>query len=248
MEGIFNDRTDDGRRHLTNVFCGVWQKQLVTAINLATLCNTAVNSDVKPLVFANFLAPNMTLVYAAVAERVGQVLGMPAELIEGRDFDQLRDGSVDLAFLCGLPYVRLSQERPGTLHPLVAPVLDEIARDNPDKLRIAKVNIDENLELARRFEVMSIPTLILFKDGEPQLRIIGAKGKGQLLEELQAVGIAFVSLNEGIDATTPAGKLQIILGAVAEFERARIAERVKAGLVRARAQGKRLGRPRKARL
>jgi DNA invertase Pin-like site-specific DNA recombinase len=69
-----------------------------------------------------------------------------------------------------------------------------------------------------------------------------------LLEELQALGIAFVSLNEGIDATTPAGKLQMhILGAIAEFERARIAERVKAGLQRAKAQGKRLGRPRKAR-
>jgi DNA invertase Pin-like site-specific DNA recombinase len=67
-----------------------------------------------------------------------------------------------------------------------------------------------------------------------------------LLEELQALGIAFVSLNEGIDATTPAGKLQMhILGAIAEFERARIAERVKAGLQRARAAGKRLGRPRK---
>jgi DNA invertase Pin-like site-specific DNA recombinase len=65
-----------------------------------------------------------------------------------------------------------------------------------------------------------------------------------LLEELQALGIAFVSLNEGIDATTPAGKLQMhILGAIAEFERARIAERVKAGLQRARAHGKRLGRP-----
>src|SRR3977135_572953 len=66
-----------------------------------------------------------------------------------------------------------------------------------------------------------------------------------LLEEFQALGIAFVSLNEGIDATTPAGKLQMhILGAIAEFERARIAERVKAGLQRARANGKRLGPPR----
>ena len=79
----------------------------------------------KPLVFANFLAPNMTSVYAAVAARVGQAVGRPAELIEGRNFDQLRDGSVDLAFLCGLPYVRLSRERPGMLHPLAAPVLDE---------------------------------------------------------------------------------------------------------------------------
>jgi DNA invertase Pin-like site-specific DNA recombinase len=68
-----------------------------------------------------------------------------------------------------------------------------------------------------------------------------------LLEELQALGVAFVSLAEGIDATTPAGKLQMhILGAIAEFERERIRERVLAGLQRARAQGKRLGRPRKA--
>ena len=66
-----------------------------------------------------------------------------------------------------------------------------------------------------------------------------------LLEELQALGIAFVSLAEGIDATTPAGKLQMhILGAIAEFERERIRERVLAGLQRARTQGKRLGRPR----
>src|SRR5213596_992966 len=66
-----------------------------------------------------------------------------------------------------------------------------------------------------------------------------------LLEELHALGVAFVSLAEGIDATTPAGKLQMhILGAIAEFERARIAERVRAGLARVRAQGRRLGRPR----
>ena len=66
-----------------------------------------------------------------------------------------------------------------------------------------------------------------------------------LLEELQALGVAFVSLAEGIDATTPAGKLQMhILGAIAEFERERIRERVLAGLARARTQGKRLGRPR----
>ena len=65
-----------------------------------------------------------------------------------------------------------------------------------------------------------------------------------LLEELAVLGVAFVSLHEGIDATTPAGRLQMhILAAIAEFERARIAERVKAGLARARANGKRLGRP-----
>jgi DNA invertase Pin-like site-specific DNA recombinase len=66
-----------------------------------------------------------------------------------------------------------------------------------------------------------------------------------LLEDLRAIGISFVSLGEGIDCTTPAGKLQLhILAALAEFERERIRERVVAGLERARAQGKRLGRPR----
>jgi DNA invertase Pin-like site-specific DNA recombinase len=65
-----------------------------------------------------------------------------------------------------------------------------------------------------------------------------------LMEELQQLGVAFVSLGEGIDCTTPAGKLQLhILAALAEFERERIRERVMAGLERARTQGKRLGRP-----
>ena len=65
-----------------------------------------------------------------------------------------------------------------------------------------------------------------------------------LLDDLQVLGVAFVSLAEGIDATTPAGKLQMhILGAISEFERARITERVKAGLAQARRRGKRLGRP-----
>ena len=67
-----------------------------------------------------------------------------------------------------------------------------------------------------------------------------------LLDDLQALGVAFVSLAEGIDATTPAGKLQMhILGAIAEFERARVAERVTAGLARARRHGRTLGRPRR---
>ena len=64
------------------------------------------------------------------------------------------------------------------------------------------------------------------------------------LEELNALGVAFVSLAEGIDATTPAGRLQMhILGAIAEFERARIAERVRLGLARVQANGQKLGRP-----
>jgi thioredoxin 1 len=67
---------------------------------------------------------------------------------------------------------------------MIAPVLEEIAAEQAGKVRIAKLNVDDNPDAARRFDVMSIPTLIIFKDGEPKKRLVGAKGKGQLLEEL----------------------------------------------------------------
>jgi DNA invertase Pin-like site-specific DNA recombinase len=68
-----------------------------------------------------------------------------------------------------------------------------------------------------------------------------------LLDELTSVGVGFVTLGAGIDTTSPTGRLVLhVLGAISEFERARIAERVRAGLQRARAQGRRLGRPRKS--
>jgi thioredoxin 1 len=69
---------------------------------------------------------------------------------------------------------------------LIGPVLEEIASEQSGKVQIAKLNIDENLDVTRRYEVMSIPTLILFKDGEPQARIVGARGKAQLLQEISA--------------------------------------------------------------
>jgi len=67
---------------------------------------------------------------------------------------------------------------------LIAPILEEIAAEQAGSIRIAKVNVDEAPDLARRFEVMSIPTLILFEGGVPAKRMVGAKGKPQLLEEL----------------------------------------------------------------
>jgi thioredoxin 1 len=67
---------------------------------------------------------------------------------------------------------------------MISPVLEEIAEEQAGKLQIGKLNIDDNLEVTRRFDVMSIPTLILFKDGEPEVRLIGAKPKGQLLQEI----------------------------------------------------------------
>jgi DNA invertase Pin-like site-specific DNA recombinase len=66
-----------------------------------------------------------------------------------------------------------------------------------------------------------------------------------LLNDFHALGIGVISLREGLDWTTPSGRLQAqLLAMIAEFERARLQERIKAGLARAKAQGKRLGRPR----
>jgi thioredoxin 1 len=67
---------------------------------------------------------------------------------------------------------------------MIAPILDQIAEEQAGKIRIAKLNVDDNPDIARRFDVMSIPTLIVFQDGQPAKRMVGAKGKGQLLEEL----------------------------------------------------------------
>jgi len=67
---------------------------------------------------------------------------------------------------------------------MIAPILDEIATEQAGKVKVVKLNVDENQETARRFDVMSIPTLIVFKDGQPAKKMIGAKGKGALLEDL----------------------------------------------------------------
>ena len=67
---------------------------------------------------------------------------------------------------------------------MIAPILDEIATEHGGRLQIAKLNVDENPDTARKFEVMSIPTLIVFADGEVRKRLVGAKGKGQLLQDL----------------------------------------------------------------
>ena len=67
----------------------------------------------------------------------------------------------------------------------IAPILDELAVEQDGKLRIAKLNVDDHPGIARRFDVMSIPTMILFKDGQPAARVTGSRGKGQLLGELE---------------------------------------------------------------
>lgn len=66
---------------------------------------------------------------------------------------------------------------------MIAPILEEIAAEQ-DNIRIAKVNVDESPDLAMRYQVMSIPTLIMFQDGEPAKRLVGAKPKNALLAEI----------------------------------------------------------------
>jgi thioredoxin 1 len=67
---------------------------------------------------------------------------------------------------------------------MVAPVLDQIVDERGDELRLVKVNIDEQPALAQRYGVMSIPTMILFKDGEPVAGALGAQPKGALEQAL----------------------------------------------------------------
>jgi thioredoxin 1 len=67
---------------------------------------------------------------------------------------------------------------------MIAPALEEIASEHEGRVQIAKLNVDDNPETARRYDVMSIPTLLVFNDGAPVKRLVGAKGKGQLLQDL----------------------------------------------------------------
>ena len=68
---------------------------------------------------------------------------------------------------------------------MIAPILGEIATEQQGKVTIAKLNVDENPDLAMRFNVMSIPTLLVFDKGQVAKRLVGAKGKAALLQELQ---------------------------------------------------------------
>lgn len=70
---------------------------------------------------------------------------------------------------------------------MIAPVLDEIAQEKADGLRIAKVNVDDNSGLAGRFGIRSIPTLLLFKDGEVRETIVGLTSKQNLLDKISSL-------------------------------------------------------------
>ena len=68
---------------------------------------------------------------------------------------------------------------------MVSPVVDEVATDMADVIAVAKCNVDENEELARKYGVMSIPTLIIFRDGAEVGRLVGALPKEKLVEEIK---------------------------------------------------------------
>ena len=68
---------------------------------------------------------------------------------------------------------------------MVGPVIDEIASEHGDKVTVGKVNVDENPAIAQKYGIMSIPTIILFKDGEPAKKVIGARSKADFLKEFE---------------------------------------------------------------
>ena len=77
----------------------------------------------------------------------------------------------------------------------VDPLLAEIAKEMGDRVEIVKLNIDENPETARAYRVMSVPTLTLFKGGEPVNSVAGAKPKGALVNFIESVIVRNVSVN-----------------------------------------------------
>ena len=70
---------------------------------------------------------------------------------------------------------------------MVGPIIDEIAAEHGDKVAIGKVNVDENPGIASKLGIMSIPTIILFKDGEPAKKVIGARSKADFEREFELI-------------------------------------------------------------
>lgn len=70
---------------------------------------------------------------------------------------------------------------------MISPILEKLSRDFQGKISFFKINIDNNEEIASKYEVMSIPTLIIFKDGKEINRVVGAQGEEQLKKILSAI-------------------------------------------------------------
>jgi thioredoxin 1 len=69
---------------------------------------------------------------------------------------------------------------------MIAPILEELADEQAEKFAVGKLDVDSNVATATKYSVMSIPTLLLFKNGEVVARLVGAKPKGALLQEITA--------------------------------------------------------------
>jgi thioredoxin 1 len=70
---------------------------------------------------------------------------------------------------------------------MVAPIVEELATDYEGRLKVRKLNVDDNQDTAKQFGIMSIPTLILFKDGKPAQRLVGAMPKAELKKQIDQV-------------------------------------------------------------
>lgn len=116
--------------------------------------------------------------------------------------------------------------------------LTEFIDEGVSGVKASRPALDRLLSLARRRQIDVLVVWSLDRVGR------SVKHLATLLDDLHALGVGFVSLREGLDWTTPSGRLQAqLLAIIAEFERERLRERVHAGLARARREGKRLGRP-----
>ncbi len=101
----------------------------------------------------------------------------PTVTVTDSDFDEL-------VLKSGTPVlVDFWAEWCGPCH-MVAPVLEEIANEKQGKLTIAKLDVDANPEISRRYGILSIPSMVLFVDGVEKRRVVGARGKQQILSEL----------------------------------------------------------------
>ena len=96
---------------------------------------------------------------------------------------KLKNKDFDTAIQSGIALVDFYADWCGPCK-MMSPIVDEIADERTD-VTVAKVNVDESSELASRFGVVSIPTLIIFKDGKESSRIIGARPKAEILAELE---------------------------------------------------------------
>lgn len=68
---------------------------------------------------------------------------------------------------------------------MMAPIIENIGRELEGKITVAKINIDDNQDIAMKYQIMSIPTMIIFKNGEPRKTFVGVRDKDEIMKELK---------------------------------------------------------------